>query len=158
MRKTPILNVPSSCSESPAHHYGTMPIVTVVDDDRAVAASLCAVVRSLGLDVHACSTRQDLLRSIDPTRPGCIILDLGLSDSTTSGLDLLAGIANDLSFPPVIIFTGEPDIQTIVQVFRRGAFDFLLKPSSIEELSASVYRAIDHDMARRGSQHFARSA
>jgi len=125
-------------------------MVTVIDDDRAVADSLCAVIRSMGISTQSCTSPKQFLLDSYPQRPGCIVLDLGLRMDGMNGLDLLNRLAFDDRYPPVVVWTGTSDVRAVVQAFRSGAADFLLKPCSEAELAKSLSRAMSRDAERRG--------
>jgi FixJ family two-component response regulator len=129
---------------------GAAMMVTVIDDDRAVAESLCAVIRSMGVITQACTSPRQLLLDDYPTKPGCIVLDLGLRMDGMNGLDLLNRLTLDDRFPPVVVWSGSADVRAVVQAFRHGASDFLLKPCSEAELAKSIARAAGKDALRRG--------
>lgn len=61
-----------------------------------------------------------------------------------SGLELLGHIRQKFSDTPVIIISGIGDQEHAQGLIRIGAFDFILKPFSLEVVEKSVRRAVDY--------------
>jgi FixJ family two-component response regulator len=75
-----------------------------------------------------------------PTVPSCLILDLTLPG--LSGLDLQAQLA-DRRDMPIIFLTGYSDVRSIVQAMKAGAFEFLTKPFTAEQMLDAIRHAIE---------------
>ena len=88
---------------------------------------------------------------------GCVLLDVKMPG--ISGLEVQARLKAIGFVPPIIVITGQGDIQTAVLAMKAGAFDFLEKPYEDEVLLAAIEAALaaspdDHihqavDSARR---------
>ncbi|WP_245632054.1 response regulator [Edaphobacter aggregans] len=70
----------------------------------------------------------------------------------TNGLALLDRISADHPGLPVIMFTAVHDIHVATSAFRRGAFDYLLKPFERLQLESVVSRAVEHSRHMRQKQ------
>jgi len=66
-----------------------------------------------------------------------------------SGLELLEALGNRSPSVPVVIMTAHSDLQSAVDSFERGAFEYLPKPFDIDEAVAVVQRAIAHSKEKR---------
>jgi FixJ family two-component response regulator len=88
------------------------------------------------------SAEQLLDRFPDESKPGCILVDVRLPGM--SGRDLQFRLDELGSTLPIIFLTGCPDIRTTMQAIKAGAEDFLIKPTSSDDL----FRAIDGAFAR----------
>ncbi|HMO87145.1 MAG TPA: response regulator, partial [Lacipirellulaceae bacterium] len=82
----------------------TEPTVFIVDDDAAALDSLDCLLRSVGLQVQAYSSPSQFLQEYDPTRPGCIVLDVRMPE--LSGLELQQELLLRGSAPPILVVTG----------------------------------------------------
>ena len=131
------------------------PTVFVVDDDPGVRRSLRALLRSAGLAVATYPSGQEFLDAYDSTRPGCLLLDVRLCDS--SGLDLQDELRRRRATVPIIFMSGYGDVPTSVRAIRGGAIDFLEKPVAPKQLLARVREALEVDHRRRNTAE-ARSA
>ena len=69
-----------------------------------------------------------------------------------TGIDLLQRVRALGVGIPIIIMTGYADVETAVNAFRRGAFDFITKPLSGSNLIEMVQRAVAHNLASRRSR------
>ena len=116
-------------------------LVAVVDDDHDLRASLVQVLQLDGLRVVEFPDGNAAAKRITRDFPGMVITDLRMP-----GLDGTALFArlNDLDPDlPVVVITGHGDMLTAVDLMRRGAYDFLPKPFSIDQLLPTVRRALE---------------
>lgn len=122
--------------------------ILVVDDEATVRDLLCALLSHSGYVVTPISSAEDAMERLqqDPAY-NLILCDIMMSG--IDGLTLLGHIAEDHPAIPVIICSGVNDIHVATSAFRRGAFDYLLKPFDREQLEDSVTRGIEHGRLRR---------
>lgn len=66
-----------------------------------------------------------------------------------NGIDLLTSIRQDNPDLQFIIMTGFSTLQTTVQAMKKGAFDYLAKPFSDDELTLSVNKALENVALKR---------
>lgn len=123
------------------------PTVFVVDDDRAVRESLRWLIQSVDLAVETFSRAQAFLDSYDPSRPGCLVLDVRMPG--LSGLELQAKLAARNITLPVIIITGHADVPMAIRGMKQGAVDFIEKPFSDEVLLDRIRHSIELDSRNR---------
>ncbi|MBN8904918.1 MAG: DNA-binding response regulator [Rhodospirillales bacterium 69-11] len=130
------------------------PIVVVVDDDLTVREGLSELILSVGLNVVAFASTQDLLASGAMDRPGCLILDVRMPGA--SGLDLQHRLAATGDAKPIIFLSGHGDIPMTVQAMKAGAVDFLTKPVRDQALLDAIATALDRDRSQRATAEVAR--
>ncbi|TNC66561.1 response regulator transcription factor [Rubellimicrobium roseum] len=120
------------------------PLVHLIDDDEAVLRATVRLLRSAGYECAGYATAELFLKGHDPSRPGCVVLDLGLPDM--HGL-----IVQDIVGPvyPVIILTGTADVAGTVQAMKKGPVEFLTKPFLAEDLLEAVRVALERDAVMR---------
>jgi FixJ family two-component response regulator len=123
------------------------PTVFVVDDDAAVRKSLRWLLDSAALRVETFATAQDFLDAYEPSRPGCLVLDVRLPKM--SGLDLQERLVARGIRIPTILITGHGDVPTAVRAMKAGAVDFLEKPVSESLLLDRVRQALRQDAEAR---------
>jgi FixJ family two-component response regulator len=116
------------------------PVIHVVDDDRSFRTALSRLLRASGYDVADHDSAACFLRSIEHSRPGCILLDVQMP--TLGGLQLQEELAKLSHAWPIIFLTGHGDIPTSVLAIKAGAEDFLTKPVSRKILLAAIERAL----------------
>lgn len=126
------------------------PTVFVVDDDVAVRRFLSGLIASVGLKVETYASAQEFLDAHEPSRLGCLLLDIRMPGM--SGFELQQELVSRNIRIPIIILTGHGDVQIAVQTMKAGAFDFIEKPFNNEMLLDCVQRAVvqsvDADTAR----------
>jgi FixJ family two-component response regulator len=124
------------------------PTVFIVDDDQEVREAIALLMESVGLTALSFPSAQAYLEQFDPSRPGCLILDVRMKGM--SGLDLQQRLAPEPVHPPVIIITGHGDVPMAVRAVKAGAVDFIEKPFNDQTLLDAVHRAFDRDAHNRG--------
>lgn len=123
------------------------PTVFVVDDNAGVRKSLRALFESAQLAVETYASGQEFLAAYNPERPGCLLLDVRLRQS--SGLDLQDDLRRRKATLPIIILTGHGTVPTSVRALKAGAVDFLQKPTPPKVLLERVQAALDADRQAR---------
>lgn len=116
-------------------------LVAVVDDDHDLRASLVQLLQLDGLRVIDFPDGSAAAKRVTRDFPGVVITDLRMP-----GLDGTALFArlNDLDPDlPVVVITGHGDVGTAVDLMRRGAYDFLAKPFTADQILPTVRRAIE---------------
>ncbi|WP_327291014.1 response regulator transcription factor [Streptomyces sp. NBC_01198] len=112
-----------------------MASVLVVEDDQFVRSALIRHLTEASHTVRSVGTALEALREVAQVGFDVVILDLGLPDLDGSeALKMLRG----LSDVPVIVATARDDEAEIVRLLNAGADDYLVKPFSVEHLSARL--------------------
>jgi FixJ family two-component response regulator len=126
------------------------PIVFAVDDDVSLLRGITRLLRSHGFRVQSYESAALFLEAIQPTAPGCVLLDLSLPE--ISGLELQERLVAAGHRQPVVFLTGQGNVQSSVRALKAGAMDFIEKPFEAEVLIATVRRAIEKDREARARQ------
>ena len=129
---------------------GTMAIrqtVFLVEDDKAVRDSVTRMLILDGLDVEAFGDPSELLNVYDPSKPGCLLIDLRLPQM--NGLELHVELLKLGCQHPFIIITGHGDVPHATAAMRAGAVDFLEKPFDRQCLLDRIHEAIRRDATHR---------
>ena len=127
------------------------PTVFVLDDESAIRQSIRWLIESIHLPVEEFSNSADFLRSVDPGRSGCLLLDVRMPGM--GGLELQQILIERSYTLPVVVITGHADVPMAVQALQAGAFDFIEKPVSDKKLLHTVERAIAEDSTTRQRAH-----
>jgi FixJ family two-component response regulator len=123
------------------------PIVFVVDDDDAVRNSLRLLLKSASLSTTAFASAQEFLAGWTADQPGCLVLDVRMP--CMSGLELQEELNRRGAIIPVIFISGHADVPMAVEAIQHGAFDFLQKPFSDQDLIDRIQRALAADVGNR---------
>lgn len=109
--------------------------VLVVEDDQFVRSALIRHLSDASHAVRSVGTALEALREVAQVGFDVVILDLGLPDlDGGEALKMLRGITD----VPVIVATARDDETEIVRLLNDGADDYLVKPFSVEHLSARM--------------------
>jgi DNA-binding NtrC family response regulator len=121
--------------------------VLVVDDEPVQAGILGDILEHEGLDVTTRTQPQEALALAQRQSFDLVICDLKMPGM--DGVELLQQLRKIHPDMTVIIMTAYGTIETAVNAMRHGAFDYVTKPFSKEELLITVQRAIKHLELRR---------
>jgi two-component system response regulator FixJ len=130
------------------------PTVFVVDDNPRVRQSVCALLAAAGLRSEAYPSAKAFLAAYDPSRPGCLVLDLLLRGE--NGLELQDELRRRKATLPIIVLTAHGTIPASVRALKAGAIEFLQKPAPPVILLARIRDALAMD--ERARQHTATRA
>ena len=121
--------------------------ILLVEDDSALRTVLKSVLELQGFNVQETDSRvgamEVLNREDNPIH--VMILDLGLppkAHTTEEGLDVIRKTAEAMHTTKIIVLTGQDEEKSALDAIREGAFDFLSKPASSEDILTAVNRAI----------------
>ena len=113
--------------------------ILVVDDDPLVRRS-CARVLEQDYDVRLVENGREGLAALTEERFHVALVDLKLPD--ISGTDILRQAPDRFPDVPIIIITGFSTIKSAVETIKMGAFDYVAKPFTPEELEGAVQKAL----------------
>jgi two-component system nitrogen regulation response regulator GlnG len=114
--------------------------VWVVDDDRSIRWVLEKALSQAGMIVECFDNGEALLRQLERKQPDVIVSDIRMPG--LDGLSLLTHVREHNPGLPVIITTAHSDLDSAVESYQRGAFEYLPKPFDIEEVVAVAQRAL----------------
>jgi DNA-binding NtrC family response regulator len=117
--------------------------VLVVDDKEMMRDSVSSTLARAGFAVRTASDGRAALREIASKRPDAVVTDLSMPGM--SGVDLLGEIRAFDEDLPVVLMTAFGTVQTAVEAMKRGAFDYLTKPFSMQTLRAAMDAAFTRD-------------
>lgn len=112
--------------------------VLVVDDMEAIRLALVKCLHMSGYEVMAASSGGEALELLRTQR-----FDLLLTDQTMpglSGLELTDAVSRMHPDMPIVVLTGNTDVELAKDSLQRGASDFVTKPVNIRELPILIER------------------
>src|ERR1700723_1508051 len=104
----------------------------IVDEDRAVRDASREVAHSLGFSAHVAESAEQVYRMIESNGIDAVLLDLRLAGA--DGLEVLRTVKRNRPDAVVVVLTDCGTVQSAVQAMKNGAYDFVTKPFSMEEL------------------------
>ena len=115
--------------------------ILVIDDERGMREGCRRALSPLGYTVETASNMAAGLQQIQSQPYDLFLLDVMLPDG--SGLDLIDPILGRDANAICIIITGFATIELAVEAIRQGAFDFLSKPFTSDELIVAVNQGLE---------------
>ncbi len=122
-----------------------VPRILVIDDEKRIRDACNIVLTEEGFEVATSGDGEEGLRKIEAEHFDIILLDLMLPG--LSGFDVLARVHSLHPDTVVIIITGYATLEHSIEAMKKGAFDFIPKPFTPEQLRVLVSKAIKHTRA-----------
>jgi DNA-binding NtrC family response regulator len=120
--------------------------ILLVDDDPSVLTSLSQGLSHLGTEPDSAGSAEEALTKLARDPPDLILSDIRMPG--LDGIELLKLVHSRAPSVDVVLMTAFDDMTTVVRSMREGAFDFLVKPIDLDELSAVLSRAFEDQRAR----------
>lgn len=128
------------------------PRVLIVDDEKNIVSSLHGILEDEGYQIDTADDGLDALEQVQSDPPDLVLLDIWLPGM--DGIEVLKTIKTYHPEIEVLIMSGHGTIDTAVKATKLGAFDFIEKPFSLDQLVQSVEKALKLKQSRvdRGSR------
>jgi len=124
---------------------GVIPIenrrILVIDDEPEILNFIEIHLVNAGFDVLRASNGQEALDHVKANYCDLVLSDLRLPD--VDGVELMQQIHTVQASVPIIIMTAYGTIENAVDAMRQGAFDYLTKPMSIQDLMFRITKALE---------------
>ncbi len=115
--------------------------ILIIDDEISILQTLEGILTDEGFEVHSELSAVSALKKIDEMMPDLVILDIWMPEM--NGIDALVKLKQEYPYIQVIMMSGHSDVETAVKATKLGAYDFIEKPLSIEELLLSINNALN---------------
>ncbi|MDD5200136.1 MAG: sigma-54 dependent transcriptional regulator [Terrimicrobiaceae bacterium] len=110
--------------------------ILIIDDEKNIRRMLVTAVESIGHEAMAASTGAQAIDELKAGRFDAAFLDLKLGQE--SGLDLLQELLRISPRLAVVMVTAYASLETAVEAMRRGAFDYLPKPCTPDQVRQAL--------------------
>lgn len=114
----------------------------IVDDDHAIRWVLERTLKAEKIEHSSFPDAECLWQQLLIEQPEIIISDVRMPG--IDGLELMQKIHQRYPLIPIIIMTAHSDLDSAVNAYQSGAFEYLPKPFDIHEATALIKRAINH--------------
>jgi DNA-binding response OmpR family regulator len=121
----------------------------VVDDDREIVEMTRMILESGGYQVVPAFSGEEALRSVGAIRPDLILLDINMPGMDGWELLKLLKVDEETQAIPVAMFSIKFELRDKVQGLKEGAFDYITKPFSYDELLHRIGK-IFHKLSESG--------
>ncbi|MEL7502590.1 MAG: response regulator [Cyanobacteria bacterium J06554_6] len=126
--------------------------ILAVDDDPLILKALRSLLAPWGIAVTGLDTPQQFWQVLTATQPDLLILDVEMPDFT--GIELCQAVRTDSHWQnlPILFLTAHRDAETVQQIFRAGADDYLSKPIVGPELLTRILNRLERRRLRHSQQ------
>jgi DNA-binding NtrC family response regulator len=122
------------------------PTILIVDDESGILDTLRILLRKEGFEVTTAQGGKAGLEQIRSGNHDIVLTDVRMPQ--VSGLDILQAAKEQDPMTPVILMTAQASLQTAVAAVNAGAFYYVQKPFSNDELLAILRRACEYRQIR----------
>jgi len=116
-----------------------MPTVLIADDEPTARSFLREILQEHGYEVVEAESLAAARKHVDQEEADIVLLDLQFPEG--NGFDLLEHAARQAPGLPIIVVTGNGDIETAVEAMQAGAIDFVEKPIKLPRLLKALSKA-----------------
>jgi len=124
--------------------------VLIIDDELPICRNCVKILSSLECEVEYALNGYDALKMIESRPFDIVITDLKMS--RMGGMEVLSRIQEHYPEITVIVMTGYASISSAIEVMKMGAFDYLPKPFTPQELRSLVQQALNKRVIRFQNQ------
>jgi PAS domain S-box-containing protein len=115
--------------------------ILVVDDEDNVLLTVSTILADRGYRVSTASGGQQAIELIRRDPFDLVLTDLSMKDC--DGLEVLAAVREHQPETVAIMLTGYASLDSAIEAIRRGAYDYLTKPTNIEEMCQTIERGLE---------------
>jgi two-component system, NtrC family, response regulator AlgB len=117
--------------------------ILIVDDEKNIRRNLAAFLASIGYDTAEAQNGEQALAAVSGGAPGvdAVLTDFRMAEM--NGLELLREIKRRSPDTPVILMTAYATVENAVATMKAGAYDYLTKPFSLDEVQHLIARALE---------------
>jgi two-component system nitrogen regulation response regulator NtrX len=119
----------------------------VVDDEEDIRFSLQGILEDEGHGVWGADTGEKAWEILQQQEIDLIFLDIWLPG--IDGLEVLSRVRQEYNEIPVVMISGHGNIETAVEAIKKGAFDFIEKPLSLEKVVITANKALEFSNLKR---------
>ena len=130
------------------------PSILVVDDESAILDTLRILLRNSGFAVETAQGGTAGLEALRRGTPDIVLTDVRMPQ--VGGIDLLEAVRRQDPDTPVILMTAQATLQSAIQAVNQGAFHYVQKPFSNDDLVGICRRAAEYRALRSENKHLKR--
>jgi DNA-binding NtrC family response regulator len=119
----------------------TLSPILIVDDDPSICFAFKKTFEELNYKTVSANNGKEAIQVFKESSPSLIFMDISMPDM--NGLEALARIKELNPDIPVIIITGEGNMQTAIRAMQLGAYDYLTKPLDVDKVRLTGTRAFE---------------
>ena len=115
--------------------------ILVVDDDPVFMQFTKNLLTESGMEVVTAFNKAEAIDTLDKRHFSCLVFDIFLPDG--SGVDLIKPFRSNGGATPIIMVSGQGDVEEVVRAMKDGANDYIKKPFRGEELLLKIQMVLE---------------
>ncbi len=115
--------------------------ILIVDDEVSILNSLSSILEDEGYDITVAKSGTEALRLCTTDPPDLMMLDIWMPEM--DGLETLRRVRELTPYTQVMMMSGHGSIETAVRAIKLGAYDYIEKPLSLENVTLRVKHALE---------------
>jgi len=115
--------------------------ILIVDDEESILTSLSSILQDEGHEVTVVKNGVEALRVYTMDPPDLMLLDIWMPEM--DGMETLRRVRELVPTAQVMMMSGHGSIETAVKAIKLGAYDYIEKPLSLENVTLRVKHALD---------------
>jgi DNA-binding NtrC family response regulator len=120
-----------------------MKTILVIDDDPLIRKLLQTLLVKAGYHVVTAEEGASGIAQAARVEPQTVVLDMDLPDM--NGLEILQKLKTNHPQLPVVMLTGQTDLQTAIKAIQQGAYNYLTKPFQNDHFLITIQHAVEQD-------------
>ncbi|MEA2015084.1 MAG: hybrid sensor histidine kinase/response regulator [Thermodesulfobacteriota bacterium] len=117
-------------------------LIFIIDDEEPIRDGCRQVLEKSGYSVNTAENGLDGIRIARKEHPALVFVDLKMP--CMSGLEIIDILLEDIPYIVLVVITGYASIVSAVESVKRGAYDYLPKPFTPDQLRAVTKRGLEH--------------
>lgn len=133
---------------------GTRPSILVIDDESGILDTLRILLKNSGFEVETAQGGRPGLDALKSVQPDIILTDIKMPK--VGGIDILEAARDQDPEMPVILMTAQASLDSAIRAVNQGAFYYIQKPFSNDDMVAICRRAAEYRQLRSENKHLKR--
>lgn len=125
--------------------------ILIIDDEKSIRLSLKISIKKLGVTVLDADTGEEGLKMLDDHDPDVAIVDIKLPG--IDGIEVLKEIKKRKPSCTVIMITYLSEVKLAVKAMKLGAYDYLTKPFSLDNINKLVSNALEYSNIKKNLEN-----
>lgn len=113
----------------------------IVDDDKALCRSMLKIFNVRHIPAQAVNDGREALEELSRRMYDVVLLDVKMPG--LDGIEVLQEMRRRGITAEVVVLSGHASLETAVEIVKYGAYDYLLKPSAVDEILLKISGAFD---------------
>ena len=134
----------------PVNSRTDAPKVLVAEDEKVLLLMMARLLQFSGYKVYTCSDGLQALELVGKESFDLVVTDMMMPGAT--GMEVLRATRRRQPRAKVIIITGTPSSETLLEAKREGAYAYLRKPFQLKHFLSVLKDAIEHSRLRYGQK------